>query len=112
MQFMDYIMGTPTQVQGTLLDILQVLQKELPEAEQRIYHGIPTLFHNGHDIFCVGAYKDHFGLYMDIDTLEYLKKNYPAYSYSKGAMQIPYTQPFPHELLSEICRRLKAQIID
>lgn len=110
MQFEDYIMTTPAEVQGRLIDILQIFQKAFPAAEQRIYHGIPTFFCGKQDIINIGAYKNHFGLHVGYDMVDYLKYKYPDRIYTKSTVSIPYNKPLPYELIDDICQQLQNRL--
>ena len=105
--FEDYIAAAPSAVQLRLLDILTFIGEKFPDAEQRIYHGIPAFFKGKRDIICIGAYRDHFGIYVGCSLTEYLKRKYPECRYTKSAVQFPYTQPLPADILTDICAQIK-----
>ena len=105
--FLDYLLGAPIEAQGRLLDILTFVHDRFPNAEQRIYHGIPTFFVGKRDIINIGAYKQHFGLHVGYGLVDYLKQKYPEFHYTKSTMQFPYTQPLPFDILEDICDQIK-----
>lgn len=107
LHFQDYIMMAPLKGQGCLMSVLQLIQDEFPQAEQRIYHNIPTFFLGKTDIINIGAYKDHIGLHIGYALVDYMKEKYPTYRYTKSTIQLPYTEPFPYDLVQDICRQIK-----
>lgn len=109
LHFQNYIMKAPLNAQGILISILQFIQNEFPEAEQRIYHNIPSFFLGKKDIINVGAYKDHIGLHVGYAIVDYLKEKYPTRHYTKSTIQFSYTEPFPFDLLKEICGQIKGR---
>ena len=105
--FQDYILEAPAEVQLRLIDILSFVHDRLPNAEQRIYHGIPTFFVKKRDIINIGAYRQHFGVHVGYNLVDYLKQKYPEFQYTKSTIQFPYTQPLPFNILDDICSQIK-----
>ena len=105
--FQDYILAAPSDVQGHLMDMLNFVHNKLPHAEQRIYHGFPTFFVKKRDVINIGAYRDHFGVHVGYELVDYLKQKYPKYQYTKSTIQLPYTQPLPFDVLADICAQIK-----
>lgn len=107
MPFQDYIMTAPLHAQTHLVFILQFVQNEFPDAQRRIYHGLPSFFYGKRDVINVGAHKDHIGLYVGYDIVDYFKQKYPSYRYTKAAIQFSYEAPFPFDFLKEVCSQIK-----
>ena len=105
--FQDYILMAPTKVQMRLMDMLTFVCDKLPHAEQRIYHGIPTFFVNKRDVINIGAYREHFGVHVGYSLVDYLKRKYPEYQYTKSTIQFSYAQPLPFDILDDICSQIK-----
>ena len=106
--FQDYILEKPSEAQSYLMDILLFVHKMLPNTEPQIYHGIPTFFWGKHDVINIGAYKDHIGVHVGYEMVDYLKQKYPSYTYTKSTIQFPYTQALPMKILDDICAKIKA----
>lgn len=105
--FHDYVMQSPGQAQGLLLEILAFVQHRFPDAAPRIYHGLPTFFYGKRDLINIGAYKDHFALYVGYDIVDYLKETYPSFRYTKGTIGVFYHEPFPFPILEDICNQIE-----
>jgi len=105
--FQDYILAAPVEAQMRLVEILTFVHDKLPNAEQVIYHGIPTFFVKKRDVINIGAYRDHLGVHVGYSLADYLKQKYPEYQYTKSAIQFLYTQPLPFDILNDICSQIK-----
>lgn len=102
-----YIIQFEPEVQRRLMEIRFSVLNTFLTVDELIYHGVPTFTVNGKDIMNYGAYKDHITIYLGYDWVNFLKNHYPQYHYTKAAMQIPNKDPFPDELIKEICELLK-----
>jgi len=86
-------------IRSTGFDIFQ-------NAEEKIYHTIPTFMINGKDILNYGAYKHHITLYVGYDVAYLLKNKYPQYQYTKTTIKIPNSDIFPDYIIQELCELL------
>ena len=105
--FLDYILAAPSEVQTRLMEICVFVHDRLPNAERRMYHGIPTFFVAERDVINIGAYKKHVGVHVGYSIVDYLKQKYPEYQYTKSTVQFLYTQPQPFDILDDICSLIK-----
>ena len=110
--FQDYVIAAPVEAQGRLMDILMYIANKFPDAEPRIYHNLPSFFLGGNDVINIGAYSDHFGIHVGYGMVDYLKRKYPDYTYTKSTIQFPYTQPLPIHILEDICTKIESSISD
>ena len=99
----SYIIQFDTEIQRRLMTIRSITLDVFQAAEEKLYHGIPTLFRERKDILNYGAYKDHITIYVGYELADLLKKRYPQYEYTKAAIKFPHCDPFPEELVVEIC---------
>ena len=98
-----YIMRFSPEIQHRLLDIRSIGLDVFSNAEEKIYHRVPTFIMNGKDILNYGAYEDHITIYLGYAMIDFLKSIYPQYQYTKSAIQIPHKDIFPNELIRKIC---------
>jgi uncharacterized protein YdhG (YjbR/CyaY superfamily) len=96
-----YIAAQPERVQANLQKIRDTLRTALPEAQERISWQMPTYW-NKHNIIHFAAFKNHIGIYPGSKAMEHFRERMTVYKTSKGAMQLPYDQPLPLELIAEI----------
>jgi uncharacterized protein YdhG (YjbR/CyaY superfamily) len=57
-----------------------------------------------HNIIHFASFKKHIGLYPDDKAIEYFSDRLTEYKTSKGAVQLPYSNPLPLELITEIAK--------
>jgi uncharacterized protein YdhG (YjbR/CyaY superfamily) len=107
----SYIARFPPEVQSRLNKIRRIGFDVFSNAEEKIYHGVPTFITtNGKDILNYGAYKDHITLYVGYDMKYFLQNAYPQYHYTKAAIKFPHRECFPIEYIQEICELLCSNI--
>ena len=97
----QYIAACPQAVQPVLHAIRQIIQEEAPQAEERIRYGMPT-FYDHENLIHFAAAKNHIGLYPTPDGVEAFAARLTPYRTSKGAIQFPFNQPIPYDLIREI----------
>lgn len=57
-----------------------------------------------HNLIQFAAFKKHIGLYPGPKAIEIFSDHLKAYKTSKGAIQFPYDQPLPLELIAQIAQ--------
>jgi len=101
-----YIMKFEPKVQKRLMEIRFSVFDVFQNLEERIYHAVPTITFNSQDIMNYGAFKSHISIWLSYNLIDFLKKNYLQYGYTKHTIQFPHKDPFPNELIKEICEML------
>lgn len=99
----SYIAAQPEGVRPLLDQIRGTLRSALPDAQERISWRMPT-FWKGRNIIHFAAFKNHIGLYPGDKAIKFFADRLTAYKTSKGAVQIPYSEPLPLELIAEIAK--------
>jgi len=92
------------------LERIRVLAKQtVPDAEEAIAYGMPTLKYQGKPFLGFNAHTHHIGIYpYSGQVVERLKDQLHGYSFSKGAIRVPLDHPISEELLKQIIHlRLK-----
>ena len=105
----EYIAAQDETVQPRLREVRAVFQKAIPEAEERISWSMPTYW-KGRNIIHFAAAKKHIGLYPGPEAVTFFaeKLDQAGCKYSKGSIQIPYSDDLPLDLIAEIadwCRK-------
>ena len=64
---------------------------------------MPT-YYNDYNIIHFAAHKKHIGLYPGVEAILHFANVFDelGYKYSKGSLQIPYSDNLPLELIGEI----------
>lgn len=99
----DYIAAQPESIQPILKQVRKAIRDALPNAQERISWKMPTYW-DKHNIIHFAAFKKHIGIYPGPLAIETFAKQLTDYKTSKGAIQLPYDQPIPLELIAMISK--------
>ena len=105
----EYILAQDEAIRGHLESVRNVLRASLPDAVEKISWSMPTYW-QGHNIIHFAAAKKHIGLYPGPEAVTNFaeKLDQAGCRYSKGSIQIPYSDALPLDLIAEIadwCRK-------
>ena len=101
----EYILSQDEEIQCQLRSVRETIRKELPDATEKISWSMPTWW-QGHNIIHFAAQKKHIGLYPGPEAVTQFaeKLDRAGCKYSKGSIQIPYSDSLPLEMIAEISR--------
>lgn len=97
----DHINHAPASQQPYLEQMYQLIKNKLPDAEEQIKYGMPT-FNNGENIVHFAGNKNHIGFYPASKTMAHFAPKLTDYHFSKGALQLPYNEPLPVDLIEQM----------
>ena len=105
----EYILAQDESIRGQLQNVREAIRKGLPDAAEKISWSMPTWW-DGYNVIHFAANKKHIGLYPGPEAVALFAErlDQAGCKYSKGAIQFPYSDDLPLELISEIadwCRR-------
>jgi len=86
------------------LERIRTIAKQIvPDAEEVISYGMPTLQHKGKSFLGFDTHANHVGIYpYGGEEIEVFKDKLSAFGLSRGTIKVPYDQPIPENLLKEI----------
>lgn len=99
----EYIASFPEDVQEILKELRRVIKTAVPEAEEVISYQMPTYKLNGPVIY-FAAHQNFYSVYSPPPAMEVFKKDLAGYKTSKSAINLPYDQPVPKELIARIAQ--------
>ena len=99
----EYIQAQDESVQPRLREIRAILQKAIPEAEERMSWSMPTYW-KGQNLIHFAAAKKHIGLYPGGEATGVFAEALAGLQVSKGTIRLPYDRELPVELISAIAR--------
>lgn len=99
----DYIAQQPPSRRGLLTELRQQLQAALPDSEERFSYRMPTYWQK-HNLIHFAACQNHLGIYPGPAAIRQFSAELTSYKTSKGAIQIPWEQDIPYELIVRIAR--------
>lgn len=106
----DYISACLPEQQPYLIEMRAFLASCLPNAEEVISYGMPA-FKQDKLVIYFAAFKKHVGFYPGSgSTLQKFAEELTGYTFSKGGLQIPYTQRLPKTLLKKIIKERQREI--
>lgn len=97
----NYIITCPLEVQEILNKFRETIQKAAPNAQEKLSYGMPTFYIN-ENLVHFAACKSHVGFYPTPSAIEAFKTELSMYKCSKGAIQFPYNQDIPYDLVAQI----------
>ena len=105
----DYLTTVEPSKRKELERIRALAKQTVPDAEEAIVYGMPTLKYQGKPFLGFDAHKQHIGIYpYSGQVIETLKDQLHDYRFSKGAIRVPLDHPISDEMLKQIIHlRLK-----
>ena len=99
----EYIAKQDESLQPDLKEVRNVIRAQLPDAVEKIAWGMPTWW-DQHNLIHMACAKHHIGIYPGGDGVEYFTAELKRRNlrFSKGAIQIPYGNSLPLDLIKEI----------
>ena len=99
----EYILSQNAEIRPLLQRVRDVLIQRLPDATEKISWSMPTYWKD-RNILHFAAQKKHIGLYPGPEAVAHFaeKLDQTGLSYSKGSIQIPYSDELPLDLIAEI----------
>lgn len=99
----EYISTFPPEIQNLLESFRNTIRQEAPDAEETISYGMPAFKQNGILVW-FAANKTHIGFYPSSSPIIIFKGELAAFKTSKGAIQFPFDQLIPTDLVQKIVR--------
>lgn len=100
----DYIARFPASVQAILQRVRATALQAVPEAEEAIRYGMPTLRLGCATIIHFAAFKNHIGLYPPPACAGGLARRLAQYRAGKGSLRFPLDRRIPYSLIREVVR--------
>lgn len=97
-----YINDAEKEQQPLLKELYQLIKEIVPaETTEKISYGMPT-FYLKENLVHFGAMKKHLGFYPTPSVLTAFQEQLEDYKTSKGAVQFPYEQELPSDLIKKM----------
>ena len=100
----EYISNFPADTQQKLEEMRALLHSLVPDAEECISYGIPTLKYKKKNLIHFAGYKTHIGLYPGAKTIEDFLPELSKYNTSKGTVQFPLSEKLPVALIKKMTK--------
>jgi uncharacterized protein YdhG (YjbR/CyaY superfamily) len=105
----DYLKKHATQSQIEHLQKIRALaNKMVPEPEEVISYGIPTIKYKGKYVIYFAAFKDHMSVYPLLN--DEIREKVKDFKTSKGTLQFTEAKPVPESIIKEMIKTRLKQI--
>jgi uncharacterized protein YdhG (YjbR/CyaY superfamily) len=101
----EYIASLPDEAAKMLTTVRETIRGSVPGAEEVISYGIPATKYHGWLLY-FAAFKEHYSLSTPPPTgmWETFAEQLKRYKTSKSAIQFPFAEPVPVDLISAIAK--------
>jgi uncharacterized protein YdhG (YjbR/CyaY superfamily) len=100
----EYLAGFVGEQRAILEQVRSVVARSAPGAAETISYGMPTFKRHGRAVMHFAGMKNHLGVYPLPGAIEAFAERLVGYKTSKGAVQFPWSEPVPFELIAEMTR--------
>ena len=101
----DYLKKIEPKKRKRLERIREIAKQVIPDAQEVISYGMPTLKYKGKPFLGFNTHANHIGIYpYGGEEIEVFKDKLKALGISKGAIRVPYNKPVSESLLKEIIK--------
>ena len=107
----EYFSWFPPEIQAKLQQMREILRGALPEAQEVISYHMPA-FKTSEVLVYYAAAKNHLGFYPTGSGVANFKAELTGYRTSKGAIQFPYNQDLPKQLIVAIAQFRAHQAVE
>lgn len=97
-----YMKSMEKETRTSLTSLRSELKRLIPDGEEVLRYGIPTLRLYGKNLIHYAGYKTHIGLYPGPKAIATFAKELSRYKTSKGAVRIPLGDTISRTLLQKI----------
>lgn len=101
----DYLKKIEPKKRKQLERIKEIAKQVVPDAEEVISYGMPTLQYKGKSFLGFNTHTSHIGIYpYGGEEIEIFNEKLTKlkYGFSSGAIRVPFNKEFPEILLKEI----------
>jgi uncharacterized protein YdhG (YjbR/CyaY superfamily) len=100
----EYLAGFDGEQRAILEQVRVVVARSAPMAAEVISYAMPTFKQRDRAVMHFAGMKNHLGVYPMPAAVEAFAERLAGYKTSKGAVQFPWSEPVPFELIAEMTR--------
>jgi uncharacterized protein YdhG (YjbR/CyaY superfamily) len=105
----DYIGSFPDDVQPLLQQVRRTIRDVVPEADETISYGIPTMTLDGRYLVYFAGWKHHISVYPIPSGDAAFEQQIAPYRAAKGTLKFPLEKPIPYNLIKRVTALLADQ---
>lgn len=100
----DYLADLPNSQREELNRVRAIVKQAVPDTEETMGYGIPTLKYNGKNLIHFAAFKDHLSLFPTDGPIAELEDRLAKFKTGKGTLQFTEEDPIPKDIIQELVR--------
>lgn len=108
-QVQAYLDAQPEAQRAGLESILETLHGAVPDAEEVISYGIPTLRHGGRNVVHCAGWATHLAVYPIPQGDEEFQAAVAPYRHGRGTLRFPLGASLPLDLIGRLAALLLAE---
>ncbi len=102
-----YVEALPEPARAAVEELRRRARRVVPDGEESISYGIPTVKVAGHPVVYFAGYARHVSLHPVLDGLdEDLTRDLAPYRSGRGTLKLPLREPVPFDLAERLMRAL------
>lgn len=106
-----YLAKLPSEQRHALERLRDQIRRLVPESEEAITYGMPTIKVNGRGLLLYAAWKNHLSLYgLSGEFVAAHAAELEGYGGTKGSLHFTPERPFPEPLVEEMVRSRLADL--
>ena len=102
----EYIAGFPPNTAEILRQVRATMHAAVPDGEETITYGIPTITLGGKYVVYFAGWKHHISVYPVPVGDEALQQAVEPYKAAKGTLKFPLAKPIPYDLIARVAVEL------
>jgi uncharacterized protein YdhG (YjbR/CyaY superfamily) len=95
----DYISSFPDDVQPLLQQVRRTILDVVPEVDETISYGIPTMMLDGRYLVYFAGWKKHISVYPIPTGDAAFEQEIAPYRAAKGTLKFPLDKPIPYDVI-------------
>jgi uncharacterized protein YdhG (YjbR/CyaY superfamily) len=104
----EYIGSFRPEVRPILHEVRRAIHRAIPDAEETISYGIPTVTLGRRYVVYFAGWKSHVSVYPVPGGDEDFERDIAPYLAGKGTLRFPLGRPIPYELITRLATLLAA----
>lgn len=100
----NYLAPFSPEIKARLLLLRDIFLEVIPDAEEAIKYGMPTIMLKSKNLLHYAAFKHHIGIYPLPTVLAKLESDIEPFVHAKGSIQFQHNQPLPTDLIRKIAQ--------
>ena len=109
----DYLTKIEPERAIELQAMREFIQKTVPDAEEKLFYGVPSFMINDQYFLSIAAQKHYLGFYIcDFSIVDSFKEHFPKSNLGKSCLRFKKFEQIPSDVLKEIILEARKTLIN